>query len=162
MRSLSFIFMLAGLVLGQVSPEQADSMQYYMATYQTSLSGAGTTFTLQVPASSGKRVYLQTAVLECTVDCTVSQDKNGSAATGTSVAAVGLNTNGTPIATFYRASNAGAGSDLLPIIVRAGVQTALDMTPTVFARGAGTAQNFNWRVSSITGGARVTITWAER
>jgi hypothetical protein len=162
MRTLLLSLLLAGLAFGQVSPQVADEMQFFHATHEVSLSGSGTTFTLQLPAKAGKRVYPQAAVIECSVDCTVTQDRNGSAATGTAVTALGLNNSGTAAATFYRASNANAGTALVPVTVKAGVQAVVDMTYTVFSRGVDTAQNHNWRVSAITGNARVSVIWGEK
>ena len=162
MRFVLLTLLLAGLTFGQVTPQQADELQFFHATQSLTLSAAGTVFTLQVPTKTSKRVYPRAVVLECSVDCTVSQDRNGSAGTGTAVTAVSLNSDATPAAAFLTSSTAGTGAALVPLTVKAGVQVTVDMSYTVFARGLSTVQNHNWRVSSITGTVRATVIWAEK
>ncbi len=48
-----------------------------------SLSGAGTKLTLQQPATNGKQVTMEAAVVYCSVACDLTMAQNGTAATAT-------------------------------------------------------------------------------
>lgn len=165
-RILSLSLLLAGLALGQVTPEMADTMAFFAATHQVTLAGTTTAFTLQSPVKAGKRVYPQYIVLTCSAACSVTQDRNGTAATGTAVSAVPLNTDASPVAKLYQSSDAGAGTALLPFSLQAGDAGRaypVDMRYTVFARGSDAVQNHNWRVTSTTGSTvLVCAVWGEK
>ncbi|MEZ5398616.1 MAG: hypothetical protein R2729_03040 [Bryobacteraceae bacterium] len=146
----------------QQKPDDVDRIRFYQSAASLSLSGAGGAITLQLPAKAGTRVYAQTAVVRCSVACTVTQERDGSAATATAVTPVALNGGATPAATLYQGSSSTGGSSLLPLSLSAGQAVTLDMTFTAFKRNADAAQNHTWRVSSITGTFDVGVIWGER
>ena len=163
MRIITIALLLAASLWGQPTPDEADTMEFYSITKTDTLSSAAGVFTLQSDAKSKKRVYPQRIVVTGSVDCTITQDKNGTAASsGTLVTPVTLNGDGSPAAKVYTGSNAGAGSTLPPFKLKAGVPFALTLNWTVFARGKDAAQNYNIRTSSITGTVKWDLVWGER
>ena len=157
-----FIGALAVAIAGaQQKPEDVDRTRFYQASASVTLSGAGGAITIQLPAKAGTRAYLQSAVLKCSVACTVMQERNGSAATATAATSVALNGGSAPTATLYSGSNTTGGTALTPLTLSAGQQLPLDMSFTAFARNSDTVQNHTWRVSSITGTFEVGAIWGE-
>lgn len=164
MRTLALILVSLGLAFGQSQkPSNVDDAKFYSATSTLSLSGAGGAVTLQVPASTGKTVYLQSVTITSSVDLTIAQEKDGSTATATAVTPVLLNgTSGTPVATFYTGSNTTGGSTVPPVNVKAGISSPIDMSFTAFRRGVSAVQNFTWRVPTTTATVTFGIVWGEK
>src|SRR5574342_237649 len=85
--------------------------QVFIATKQTSLSGAAEVITVQQPASNAKTVSFIGAYVDCSVACTITLERDGSAATATTLTPVALN-SGTATATAWSGSDVGAGTVL--------------------------------------------------
>ncbi|MFN7918916.1 MAG: hypothetical protein U0Q16_02395 [Bryobacteraceae bacterium] len=161
-RKLLLLCALALSVGAQNTPDEVDRTRFYFASGSVTLSGSGSAFTIQLPAKSSSRVYLQSAYIECSADCVLTQERNGSAATTTAVAAVPTNGGGTPAATFYQSSDSTSGSVLVSLNVKANAGISLDMTASAFSRNGGTAQNHTFRVGAMTGTVKVSLRWGER
>ena len=154
--------LLAIVGSAQQKPDDVDRLRFYQASASLSLSGTGGSITIQLPVKSGSRVYLQQAVLKCSVACTVTQERNGSAASATATTPVSLTGGATPAATLYGGSGTTGGAALTSLTLGAGQQIPLDMTFTAFSRNNDNVQNHTWRVSSITGTFEVGVIWGER
>lgn len=156
------LVVLAWLPAQTQKPADVEETRFFSAFREVSLSGAAEAVTIQLPAAASKRVYLQSALIYCSAACTVSQERNGSAATGTAFAAVGLNTTATPAAALYHTSNSTGGAVLPKIEVATGQQMVLDLSANLFTRGASGVQNYTVRTNAITGTARIGFIWGER
>jgi hypothetical protein len=139
--------------------------RYSATTGDVNLTAAGTSFTIQQPASGGKLLQLETAVVYCSVTCNITQSVNGSAATATAGTAAALPPGGPPAsATVWTASNVGAGTAIGGITHLASAPNTinLDLSKLSFGAGAGTGANYTVTISSITGTANITLVWREK
>lgn len=127
------------------------------------LVAAGYAFTIQKPATGGKRIYLESATVYSSADATVSQAFNGTAATATAGTANTVPPNVTEAATakVWGASNAGAGTAAGGILrIPAGGSASIDLSG-VMLNGAGTAANYTIAIASVTGTVNITFFWQE-
>lgn len=142
---------------------QPAANHYSATTGDVVLSGAGTKFTVQQPATRANTVQFDAAVIYCSVACDVTQLQNGSAATSTAGTVNGLLPtvpNGT--ATVWTASNVGAGTLAGGILhLAAGERVTLDLRALSMA-SSGTGNNYTVAISSITGTANITVFWREQ
>lgn len=131
----------------------------YHANITTVLAGAAEKVTIQSSATATQAVF-ESADVYCSAACNVTISQNGTAATTTAFAIVGVNgasTTGAPIA--YSSSNVGTGTILGTYTVPAGATLSLDMTEFIIPANAGTAANLSIGTDSITGTARIQIRW---
>lgn len=148
-------------------PAAADTYRYSATTDDVSLSAAATTLTIQLPAATSAgapSVTLESFTVYCSVDCSVTQAYNGTAASATSASATPIppNTTRAAKATAWKASNVGAGTAIGGIIHVPAGATVIIQVPSVVVNGAGTAGNYSVTVGAITGTANITGIWAER
>lgn len=146
------------LALALVASLPAFGQRYSATTGDVSLTGTGTTLTIQQPATPGKQITLESATVYCSVACSVTLAENGAAATATAGALMPVLPSIKPTyATVYTASNVGAGTAVGGIVHLGAAQTVvLDLSK--IALGAGTPNaNFSISVSSITGTANITL-----
>ena len=137
----------------------------YKALYEASLSGAASTVTVQQPASGARTVYIKSVYVYCSVACTFTLERNGTAASSTSLTPVSMSANNpTVAATAWRTSNVGAGTTISPTYrVGAGDYEFLAFTlGDMVLAGTGTTKNFTVRTNSITGTAEIEIVWEEQ
>lgn len=160
---------LALLLLVWAAPAAAQRIHEYDATCSGSLSGAGTTCTIQIPASATRWVLLKKVFVQTSVAATVSQDRDGGAATGSGVSIRRKNPNGswvaTPVATVYQAANTGAGTAVGPPALALSASPSfltMDLDGVVLEKSAGAAQNYSVRLGTMTGSYTITIAWEER
>lgn len=152
------------LLLALALPLAAQINSYSATTGDVVLSGAGTAFTIQQPATNAKQVQLVAAVIYCSVSCSVQQSQNGTAATATAGTITGtLPLSTVPSsATAWTASNAGGGTGVGPIYHLAATQTITLTLAGMTMGNTGTGTNYTITISSITGTANVAIFWSER
>lgn len=172
MKLYAMLFLAAGLVSSQTTGKR-----YSATTGNVTLSGAGTSLTIQQPATNGNTITLEGATVYCSVACTVSQSRNGTAATATllnqtisgtlatgsaGVSSIPPTQPQTPSAALiYNASNVGTGISVgPPIVVNIGT-VQIDLSKVGLNTGS-TANNYTISVSSISGTANITLIWSER
>ena len=140
--------------------------RWFATTGDVSLSGAGTTATIQQPATNGQQVQIETIVVYCSVACNITQAANGAAATSTAGTIQGILPNlwTAPTATFWTASNVGSGTAQGGIyhLTSAGsvvfcLNQACGNTQSVNLGAGGTNSNYSVTISSITGTANITF-----
>lgn len=164
MKRILLFVLASALAWGQATQKAGDveDHDFYSTVIERSLSGAGEVVTIQTPANAKKRVFFKALRVYCSADCTVDVEKGGSTASGTAVTAVGLNTTGTPTATVYRSSTSTGGA-VADKYGQFGEGTfEYDLSYVMLPRGASSAQNFTFRVGSMTGTLRMTLVWGER
>ena len=164
-KMLKFALTLAVLICSTVLA-QAQGIHWAATTGDVSLSSSGMSATVQQPASGAQNIEMVVAVVYCSVACTVTQSALGTAATATAGTIVPI-IPGTaaPTATFWTASNVGAGTaqggafhlsaastQLFCLNASCGAAATVRVPTT-----GGTASNYTVTVSSISGTANITI-----
>jgi hypothetical protein len=142
--------------------------RFSATTGDVSLSAAGTTATIQQPATNQSQVELEQAVVYCSVNCSITQAANGTAAANTAgtVRALLPTQLAVPIpVNFFTASDVGAGTAQGGIIHVVGPGTVVicfnvscGATQSIrLNTGQGAAANYSITIGSITGTANITF-----
>lgn len=152
------------LVVALFATAQGQAPRFGASTGTLSLTGTGTSFTLQQALIGLKQVNLESAVIYCSVACTVTQAQNGTPATATAGTAVAIQPRGpSATATVWTSSDVGAGTTVPgPLPIPAGGVAVLDLSKIMFARTSTSITNYTIIISSITGSASVTFYWSEQ
>lgn len=153
--------LLAGFSAFLATPAFADGE--YVVTQVCSASGSACVVTVQQPSTPAlaKRVSFHGAAVTCSVDCTFTIERNGTAATATSQPPTGLGTNApASAATAYINSDVGSGTVISNLAIPAGGTMSLDLSK-ISLQGTTTTSNLTIRTNSITGTVRINITFAE-
>jgi imidazole glycerol phosphate synthase subunit HisF len=150
------------LALAVAHAQEAPVVSTYSAYKSTALTSAAETITVQQPAvGSARRLSMKAASVYCSVSCTVTLKRSGTAATSTTLATTPASPDyAASTATAWSASNVGSGTTLLTWVLAAGTAQGFDLTGIEFLAG-GTSQNFSVGTSSITGTATIKIDWTE-
>ena len=147
---------------------QSQGVRWSATTGDVVLAGAATTATVQQPATGGNQVYIDQIVVYCSVDCSITQAVNGTAASataGTVRAIMPTPLNTAFVHTFWTASNVGSGTAQGGIIHLPGGSTvAICLSPScgaggqvIMGTGGGTAVNYSLAIASLTGTVNVTF-----
>jgi hypothetical protein len=142
-----------------------DVRRWSATTGDVSLSGAGTTATVQQPATNATQTIIEQVIVYCSVACNVMQASGGSTATttaGTVQPLAPTAANAIAPFQFFTASNVGAGTAQGGALhLPAGATISICFTS---ACGAGqdvyigpNNANYSVSVSSITGTANITF-----
>lgn len=128
----------------------------------TTLAGAAEKVTIQQPATGAKRVRILYVTGYCSVACTLTFSRDGTAATTTALAPVAISGLGaTSTVSGFHTSNVGAGTTIsIPFQLAAGAVVTFD-TVGIGLEGNGTTNNFSVATSSITGNVSIQIVWRE-
>jgi len=162
------ILLLAALAVTlSLSAAFGQQVQRWNATTgDVSLSGAGTTATVQQPATNASQLIIEQVTVYCSVACNVTQTVYGTAATSTAGTVTPILP--TPLTysapfSFFTASNVGTGTQQGPIIhIPAGGTVPICLSVTCGAgadvtlgTAGGTTSNYSVTISSITGTANI-------
>lgn len=131
-----------------------------------STSDTAEAVTLQLAANSPVSVLPLYAVIQCSVDCTVSQKIGGTAATATAITPVALAQRETAVAAVaaaYHSSNVGVGSSVAAdIAILADAVLVIDLSGHIFMTGRTSVSNLTISTASSSAGThRITIIWQE-
>lgn len=154
----------------QDHPKAANELplEFYV-DYGGSLSSATQKITIQLPtATAGTRVRLKAAKVYCSVACTATQERNGTAATATALTVNKHNPEATGTLTVlaYRSSNVGSAAQTYTVDeIAAGQTLPLTLGPSaegdrvggVYLIGTTGAVNYSIGLASMTGNYRITI-----
>jgi hypothetical protein len=135
----------------------------YAAVKKTALVKTAEVITVQQPATGSTTVRFLGASVYCSVACEITVEKNGTAATTTTLAITRINPDfgpATGIATAWSSSNAGVGSVIGIYSIAAGATMTLDLSEIRLV-GNGTGKNFTVRTDAITGTVIVNVQWEE-
>lgn len=144
--------------------------QEYTATCTGTLSGSGTTATIQLPASSAAWVLVKTVFVQSTAQVALTQERDGTAATATAATIRKRNPNAywtstvTPAASVYCGSNVGVGTPagtpmtvpVLPSFV------VFDAEGTILEKAATGVRTYSVKLGTMTGDYTITFAWVER
>jgi hypothetical protein len=126
------------------------------------LAAAAEKVTVQQAAAGSKHVMFKSGWAYCSVICTVTLSRDGTAATTTAGTVVNASTNyPAAVATAFHTSNAGTGTAVAVYDLSAGGSVTLDLTGYEFGVGVGTAKNLSLAVASITGNVKILLIWEE-
>lgn len=152
--------LLIGLVLlaGQLCAQRGT----YTVERKSALVGAAEVITVQLPtAALATSVQLLDAAIYCSVECEITLERNGTAATTTEITPTALRSTDSAVsAKAYRSSDVGTGTVVSRYIIPAGSTLALDLSDLALLRKA-TPENFTIRTASITGTAVIVMKWRE-
>ena len=152
------------LVLGLLTAPLAYAGEaVFHVTHEATLAASAHAITIQQPASGSKKVTLQSANLYCENACTVTLEKDGTAASSTAGTVVTLDEsrNDSATATVWVNSNVGSGTTIYTYVLSAGQQITIDLEDIVMV-GDGTGNNVTLRTASTTGDIKRGIKWTEK
>jgi hypothetical protein len=150
------------IACAQLVPLQVDAAYRYSVYREATLNAAAEVLTLQATGTTTRTIYLERAHIYCSVDCAITVEQAGAAATATLATSSGKNTATSAQGKAYYASDVGVGATLAKYdITGAGMGLVLDLSGLQFASGTGATRNVSIRTSSITGTVRIVLTWAE-
>ncbi len=158
--------LIAGLALCAAALHaQPRVLNTFTATCTLSVSGSAKACTVQQPASGARNVQLVAAYVHSTVAVSLTQERNGTAATTTAVTEASVNPelNVTNTVNGFTDSDVGVGTVIAgsaSIKVPADGYVVLDLQD-IQMRGAGTTKNYTIRTSAVTGTVTIVITWRE-
>lgn len=136
---------------------------YYTLPKTTALSSAAEVLTVQQPANGvSRRIRFISAYIDCSVACTVTLERNGTAASSTIQVPAQVNPQlSTPaLAQGFNSSNVGTGTVLSKVSLAANGSVIVDLSNITMV-GADSSQNFTVRTSSISGTVDIMISWSE-
>lgn len=164
-RTLLPVVLLAVLATAAMAQEaifgNPEFTKIYAASREATLSGAAETVTIQQPATnSGQRFVMDGAAVYCSVDCTVTVERSGTAATTTAFTPVVLNPGVVAAkAQAMHTSNVGAGTAIGTYRVAAGSEKVIGLRGIRLRPN--TRDNLTVKTNSITGTVRILVKWAE-
>lgn len=155
MKIFGFLMLLAGALQAQNS---------YSVSKTTTLAGAAEVITVQggTPANVKlvRAVYFKAFDVTSSVACTVTLERDGTAASSTALDIAPLNNNmPASQAVAFSNSNVGTGTVLAQYSVPAGGQIAVALTNKQLYFGK---DNLTLRISSITGTVNINLQWDEK
>lgn len=156
-RLLLFLFPFAGRLFAQ------QGKGVFVAEKETVLAGAAEVLTVHLPSTSTRTVAFTEGWVYCSVACTFTLERDGTAPTTTplTVKKVNANISGDTAASndalAFHTSNVGASTVLNTYNVPAGGTFPIDLSD----KGLLPGENLTLRTSSITGTARLTLKWKE-
>ncbi len=159
MRNAKILFAVALVVtaLAQAQPTAG----LYCATKTTALVGAAEVITIQQPATGARSVAFSGASIYASVEAGLTLERDGTAASSTTLAVAKLNASAdTNAALAWSSSNVGSGTTLAAYTIPAGQTMVLDLNG-IWMLGNGTAKNLTLRTASITGTVKVNVCWSE-
>lgn len=151
MKRLATLFLLVGLAPAQI-------WQNYTYEKSTSLSSAAETVTIHLPTGSDKTVKFVGASVYCSVACTFTLERDGTAPTTTIATPPELNGGTSGSARAYHTSNVGSSTVIKNYTVAAGTEFGILLSE----KGLTAGTNLTIRTSSITGTARIFFQWREQ
>lgn len=163
-RTLSLVAILLAFAYAQANgqryPRTADELPaVFTVAHSCAASSSSCVWTVQQPASNAKRLAILGFSVYCSAACTITQERNGSAASGNTITPVQVNPDwaASPNFTAHHTSSSSGGTSIGGVIyVSAGSTVSVD-TQMMFVIGAGTFRNFTVRTNSFTGTAQIVI-----
>jgi hypothetical protein len=160
-KKLVFLLVAVPLFCQTVNPDR-DAL--FSTAKTTSLTAAAEVLTVQHTVNTNRTVAFKNAYLYCSVACTVTLERNGTAASSTANTIVNDNPANTfaqtTTASAFNTSNVGTGTVVNVYQIGAGGFLSLDLSN--FILPAGVADNLTLRSNSITGTVQFQLTWVER
>ena len=154
--ALAFAVILCSIPTNAQIPQKARFSAYRAVT----LAAAAEVVTVQQPASGSKTTVFEFADVYWAVVCEVTLERDGTAATGTAITAVGLGFTSSNVTNAFHTSDVGAGTVIKVFVLAAGETISIDLNGVVM-QGDSTAVNLTFRTNSITGDVKIWVRWRE-
>lgn len=139
------------------------SAQVYSVRKNTVLAAAAEVVTIQQPATGSRQVTFISAYFDCSVACSFTLERNGAAATSTSLTVNNLVQGETaPTTTAWSGSNVGTSTVLSSYNCVSACQISIDLSGITFPQGTGSGTNLTLRSSSITGTVNIVFKYSEK
>ena len=160
MRQLGLFILCACAALAQNTPRQHNT---FTVQFDDSPAAGASVLTIQQPATGSLTVEALWAKVYCSVDCVITLERSGTAATATAATEVGTTAStSTATVTAFSDSDVGNGTTVDKYTIEAGKEIAVDLTAyNLWLIGNGTTKNITLRSDSITGTVRMTLAWRE-
>lgn len=130
----------------------------YAYEKETSLTSAAETVTIHLATGSSRTARMVGATAYCSVACTVTLKRDGTAPTATAATATKLNTTTAAAGVVpYYSSDVGTSTTLKTYTLSAGEEKVIDLSD----KGLLPGENLTLVTSSITGTARLFFQWRE-
>lgn len=137
--------------------------QVYVVQKTTALTASAEVITVQQPATGARQVNFIAAYFDCSSACSFTLERNGTAASSTSLAVRNVNPGETVAATTaFSASNVGTGTVLGAYNCPNSCSVSIDLTGIVFSQVNGTGANLTLRSNSITATVDITFKYSEK
>jgi hypothetical protein len=159
----AILLLVTGVAFAQDSIfDLIDFNRFYLAQRTVTLSSASEAVTIQLPALNSTNVLFDHALISCEYACTVTLERNGTAATSTPFIPQPINPGRwSNIKAFY-GSNVGVGTVIATYDLGAGGVQSINLRGMRLRRGSGTGENLTFRTSAVTGEVRIAIRWGEK
>lgn len=144
-------------ILCAVSLLAQSSQGVYTYERSASLSGAASVVTIHLPTTANRTVRFLGASVYCSVVCTFTLERDGTAPTTTAVTPAEMNGGTAGEATAYHTSNVGTSTVIKSYNVAAAEEKVIELD----SKGLKLGKNLTIRTNSITGTARIFIQWQE-
>ena len=136
--------------------------QVYTAAKNTALTTAAEVVTIQQPATGSRQVTFISVYFDCSVACQFTLERNGTAASSTSLAVKNVNPNETaPSSVAWSSSNVGVGTTIGIYNCASACALSIDLTGVAFSQGSTAGTNITMRSNSITGTVDVIFKFKE-
>lgn len=152
------------LFLSLITFSTLATAQVYTVRKNTALSSAAEVVTIQQPATLARQVTFISAYFDCSVACSFTLERNGTAATSTTLAVTNVNPEETAASTkAWSGSNVGTGTVIASYNCTAACSVSIDLTGIMFPQnGSTTATNLTLRSSAITGTVDIVFKYSEK
>lgn len=161
MRAL-LAFLLALPSFAQDHPRSVSEVpRIYIGTCSVTVASAATACTIQQPPAGANNVRLMYAQVYCSVACTITQERNGTAATATSQTVKRVNPDRTDAITaaIFASSDVGVGTVFVTKTLTSG--TTIIKLDGIYLLGSGNTKNYTIRTASMTGDVAIAFEWEE-
>lgn len=149
-------FAIAAVLIAACHGQTARGTYYYEK--ETVLSGTAETVTIHLPTGANRSARFVGATVYCSVACTATLRRDGTAPTGTAASTGKLNAASVAsVAAAYHSSDVGAGTTIKTYTLSAGEEKLIDLAD----KGLVAAENLTLATSAITGTARIYFQWRE-
>lgn len=145
------------LAVEPVNPTFVDSFNRFSSYYSATMSGTALKSTIQNPAGSSKRIFLEAVSIRSSVAGTFNIEVAGSIASATAGTINSLNTSVASSAGAFTASNVGTGTVIGSVVFDGADTKTVILSGTALASGAGTTHNITV-VPQFTSGV-IAYTW---
>lgn len=156
MKTVILLVFLGLSLLAQVPITQDPFAVRYQVNRETSLSSAVEKITIQ-GTGAADAVYFETADVYCSAACVVTFSRDGTAASTTTLAPVGISVAGGSPPNSYRSSNVGTGTTGRSYNIPAGGTMSFDLSSWYLPAGAASSKNYSIATDSITATVRINV-----
>ena len=133
----------------------------FVAYREATLVAAAEVVTIQQPATAPANVWFDGLSVYCSVACSFTLERNGTAATATEFTPAAITPGLTAKAKAFGASDVGTGTVIARYVVPAGATVPVSVRGMKLRWNGGAGENLTIRTSSISGDVKILVRWGE-